>query len=216
MASPTPGLTTIAGGKLTTYRVMARDAVDFVLGDRAQERPSITHDLPLLGAEGHQAVARLAERWARELGWTTAQVEHLLHRYGSMTAELVELVRRDPDLAAPLEHAPTYLRVEIAYACSHEGALHLEDVLCRRTRLTYEVADSGLAALPEIAAVCARAAGWDKERTRAEQEAYAQVVAAERRAALATDDETAVRLREQAGDVTPMHDLTPPAGEESA
>ena len=86
-----------------------------------------------------------------EFGWDGRRVRHLLDRYGSEIHTLMALCREQADLAEPLQHAPDYLRAEIAYGCTHEGALHLEDLLTHRTRLTYEIADSGLAALPEIA-----------------------------------------------------------------
>ena len=116
VASPTPGLTVIAGGKLTTYRVMAKDAVDFAIGQRASALPSITHKIPLLGAVGLDAVRRQARPWASRYGWTPAMVDHLLHRYGSNLRELVESCEAQPDIARPLVHAPAYLRAEIGRA----------------------------------------------------------------------------------------------------
>ncbi|MEE6287180.1 glycerol-3-phosphate dehydrogenase/oxidase [Georgenia sp. MJ173] len=204
VASPTPGLTVVAGGKLTTYRVMAKDAVDFALGEKARRLPSITDRIPLLGAVGLQAVHRRAHRHAARHGWTKAHVDHLLHRYGSMLEELVAMVDEQPDLARPLEHAPAYLRVEIAYAATHEGGLHLEDVMLHRTRLVYEVADRGLAAVPEIMDVIAPILGWDEDRRRRETDSYAERCAAERAAEEAGDDADGECARQQAADIAPM------------
>lgn len=209
VASPTPGLSVIAGGKLTTYRVMAKDAVDHAIGQRAAALPSITHDIPLEGAVGLQAVRRQARTWAKRFGWRPPMVDHLLHRYGSNLAEIVELCEADPTLARPLEHAPAYLRAEVHYGVSHEGALHLEDVLLHRTRLDYEVSDSGLAALPEIADVVAPLLGWDDAARQAEVAAYRDRVAAYQAAAQAPDDETAAQARLQAADVAGMVPLQP-------
>lgn len=208
VASPAPGLTIVAGGKLTTYRVMAKDAVDFALGGQAVETPSITHEIPLVGAEGEKAVRRQAARWRTEFGWTEQMVDHLLHRYGSLLTELVELIRQDPSLGRPLESAPAYLRAEIAYAASHEGALHLEDIMYLRTRLNYEAPDRGLAAVGEIAALAADVLGWDAEREEREIASYRAQAAAEEQAALQPDDESAERAREQAPDLTPMLTIT--------
>ncbi len=158
-ASPVPGLTVIAGGKLTTYRVMATDAVDFALGDRAKDLPSITERIPLVGAVGLEALGRRATVVARTYGWNGHMVDHLLHRYGSLLGDLVDAIAARPDLARPLEHAPAYLRAEIVYAATHEGVLHLEDVMLHRTRLNYEMRDRGLAALPEIAALVGEVLG---------------------------------------------------------
>lgn len=207
VASPTPGLTVIAGGKLTTYRVMAKDAVDFAIGQRASALPSITHKIPLLGAVGLHAVQRQARTWAAQHGWTPALVDHLLHRYGSNLREIVELCEAQPDLARPLEHAPAYLRAEIAYGVSHEGALHLEDLLLHRTRLNYEVADRGLAALPEIVDVAAPLLGWDEATRAAEVASYTARAEAEAAAEQQPDDVTAERTRLQAADVAAMAPL---------
>ena len=97
-----PGLTVIAGGKLTTYRVMAKDAVDFAIGSRATSLPSITHDLPLVGAEGLQVFQRQARAIGQKYGWSRPRMDHLLHRYGSLLGELIDLVDADPSLAEPL------------------------------------------------------------------------------------------------------------------
>ncbi|WP_159791812.1 glycerol-3-phosphate dehydrogenase/oxidase [Puerhibacterium puerhi] len=209
VASPTPGLSVIAGGKLTTYRVMAKDAVDHAIGQRAAALPSITQDIPLEGAVGLRAVRRQARTWAKRYGWTPPMVDHLLHRYGSNLAEIVELCEADPSLARPLEHAPAYLRAEIHYGVSHEGALHLEDVLLHRTRLVYEVPDSGLAALPEIADVVAPLLGWDDAARQAELTAYRDRVAAYQAASLEPDDASAAQARLQAADVAGMVPLQP-------
>ncbi|NTW41332.1 MAG: glycerol-3-phosphate dehydrogenase/oxidase, partial [Cellulomonadaceae bacterium] len=106
VASPTPGLTVIAGGKLTTYRVMAKDAVDFAIGERAATLPSITDRIPLAGAEGHAVLQRQARRISADHGWSRAMVDHLLHRYGSLLMDLIDLVDADPSLGRPLAGAP--------------------------------------------------------------------------------------------------------------
>ncbi len=207
VASPAPGLTVIAGGKLTTYRVMAKDAVDFAIGSRASALPSITHRIPLLGAVGLQAVQRQARAWAQRYRWTPAMVDHLLHRYGSNLREVVELCEADPSLARPLEHAPAYLRAEVHYGVSHEGALHLEDLLLHRTRLIYEVPDSGVAALPEIADVVAPLLGWDDAARDAEIASYTARVEAEQAAAREADDAAAEAARRRAADVAALRPL---------
>jgi len=207
VASPTPGLTAIAGGKLTTYRVMAKDAVDFALGDDAEKLPSITDRIPLLGSVGLRAVRRRAHRYGGRYGWSAAMIDHLLHRYGSMLEELIAMVDEQPDLARPLEHAPAYLRVEIAYAAHRESVLHLEDVMLRRTRLVYEVADQGLAAAPEILDIIAPILGWDDARRDRELDTYTQRCEAVAAAARTEDDAAAERERRQAEDIAPLEAL---------
>ncbi len=209
-ASPVPGLTVIAGGKLTTYRVMAKDAVEFALGDRAQDLPSITERIPLVGAVGLEALGRRATVVARTYGWSGQMVDHLLHRYGSLLGDLVDEIAARPDLARPLEHAPAYLRAEIVYAATHEGVLHLEDVMLHRTRLNYEMRDRGLAALPEIAALVGEMLGWDEQRMTAEIESYTERALAEEAAELEPDDSTAEKVRLRTPDVAPLRVLTAP------
>jgi glycerol-3-phosphate dehydrogenase len=207
-ASPVPGLTVIAGGKLTTYRVMAKDAVDFALGDKARDLPSITERIPLVGAVGLEALGRRATVVARTFGWSGQMVDHLLHRYGSLLGDLVDAIADRPDLARPLEHAPAYLRAEIAYAATHEGVLHLEDVMLHRTRLNYEMRDRGLAALPEIAALVGEILGWGPERTAAEIQSYTDRARAEEDAERQPDDASAETVRLRIQDVAPMRGLT--------
>ncbi|RIK14875.1 MAG: glycerol-3-phosphate dehydrogenase [Acidobacteria bacterium] len=197
VASPVPGLTVVGGGKLTTYRVMARDAVDFALGERAAELPSITEQIPLLGAVGEAAMRRRMPALRDRFGWSVQHTDHLLHRYGSLVEQLVELIDEDASLARPLEHAPAYLRVEIAYACISEGVLHLEDVMMRRTRLYYEEPRKGLAAVPEIADIAVQWLGWDEQRETSEVAAYERRVLADEAAALEPDDESAVAARDR-------------------
>jgi glycerol-3-phosphate dehydrogenase len=210
VASPTPGLTVIAGGKLTTYRVMAKDAVDFALGGRAHAVPSITATIALAGAEGLQVLQRQAPTIARRYGWSRAMIDHLLHRYGSLLTELTDTVDTDPTLGQPLTGAPAYLRAEIAYAITHEGALHLDDVLMHRTRLNYEQGDRGLGAVDEIADLIAPLLGWDQPTRTREIDAYRARADAEAAAELQPDDESAEHVRLQATEIAPLHEPSAP------
>ncbi|MFW7415728.1 glycerol-3-phosphate dehydrogenase/oxidase [Demequina sp. SO4-18] len=204
VASPAPGMTVIAGGKLTTYRVMAKDAVDFALGSRAKALPSITDRIPLWGAEGLKAVKRQGPALSARYGWTRATFDHLTHRYGSGISQLLDAVSAQEDLALPLEHAPAYLRAEIHFAATHEQVIHLEDVMMHRTRLVYEVEDGGLAAVPEIAAIIAAVHGWDEERVEREIASYRARVEADAAAAREPSDSEAIAARSIASDIAPM------------
>jgi glycerol-3-phosphate dehydrogenase len=206
VASPAPGFVVIAGGKFTTYRVMAQDAVDFALGAAAAATPSITADIPLTGAVGLAAARRELEAAARAHGWTTTLVDHLLHRYGANVRDLIALCEDDADLAERVSGAPDYLRAEIHYAVSHEGALHLEDIIERRTRITYEYAGTGMAALDDIAAVAGDVLGWSPEVRRTEVERYRQRAEAEIAATGQPDDESAARVRATAEPIAPWSD----------
>ncbi len=200
-----PGLITIAGGKLTTYRVMAQDAVDVAMGkDRAKATPSLTEKTPLLGAVGYETYQRRADKIAAEHGVSRFMIDHMLHRYGALLPELLDMVAERPDLGRPLEATPAYLRAEIAYACTHEGVLHLEDIMTTRTRLTYEMRGHGRAAVPEIAAIAAEYLGWDDARREREIAAYAARCEAEDAAAELTDEAAAAAARSQAAEVTDL------------
>ncbi|MEQ1735895.1 MAG: glycerol-3-phosphate dehydrogenase/oxidase, partial [Rhodoglobus sp.] len=115
VASPTPGLTVIAGGKFTTYRIMAKDAVDFALGKSARTAPSVTRSLPLTGAEGLGETESLVRAASTELDWTEPLVDHLLHRYGANVVDILEIVRAAPELAHRVPHLrqAARLRVEV-------------------------------------------------------------------------------------------------------
>jgi glycerol-3-phosphate dehydrogenase len=191
-----PGLTTIAGGKYTTYRVMARDLIDAVARDLGPGIPaSRTHQVPLLGAAGYQGRWQSRQRIAAASGLSIPEVERLLHRYGSCIDDLLELIGRRPELGVPVRGSEGYLGAEVVYACSHEGALHLDDVLARRTRTAFEAGDGGLAAAPRVAALMAAELDWDRARTQQELARYREVVAAELAARSAPDDLHAFEAR---------------------
>ena len=178
--APVPGLTSIAGGKFTTYRLMARDVVDAAVADFGREVPaSVTDRVPLLGADGLAAVQPAAGRLAEDYGVSRECVEHLLGRYGTLAEEVLGLTRVDPALARPLAAGHPYLRAEVAYAVTHEDALHVEDVLMRRTRLFIEAADSGTGAAADVSVIMGRLLGWSRRRRAAETRRYCELVAAD-------------------------------------
>ncbi len=181
--TPVPGLASIAGGKFTTYRLMARDVVDAAVADYGRWVPaSVTDQLPLLGADGLAAAAAEAERLAEDYGLPGEAVEHLLDRYGTLTEEVLELTRDDPSLAQPLADGHPYLRAEVAYAVTHEGALHVEDVLVRRVRLFIETGAQGAEAVGPVTEIMGDLLGWDAARRAAETERYLELLEADTRA----------------------------------
>ncbi|KAB1645173.1 glycerol-3-phosphate dehydrogenase/oxidase [Gulosibacter chungangensis] len=215
VASPVPGLVSIAGGKLTTYRVMAKDAVDFALGAEAARRPSRTETLRLVGAELRPSVAerlpagrtmglRETARFTRDFvtthGLEDRFTRHLLRRYGNNIAELAQIVAEIPEAARPLGAASAYLRAEIIYAIRAEGALHLDDLMDRRTRIRFEYPNQGLDAVVEIAAIAAQELGWSAEREREEVAAYRAMVIAYAQAITQPDDAAAAKADAHRGD----------------
>jgi glycerol-3-phosphate dehydrogenase len=203
VAHTVPGLVVVAGGKWTTYRVMAEDAIDEAVAALDGRIPeSTTMEIPLLGAEGYHAAWNKRGKIAKQLGVHKVRLEHLLNRYGTLTDEVLELVRQRPELAEPLPGADDYIGAEVVYAASHESALHLEDVLARRTRISIEAWDRGESAAPVAAKLMAEVLGWSDAETEEEVGNYLKRVAAERASQLEPDDESADRVRLEAPDIT--------------
>jgi glycerol-3-phosphate dehydrogenase len=193
---PVPGLVVVAGGKFTTYRVMAADAVDEAARSMDARIPdSCTAELPLAGADGYRPLWNQRRSLAAAAGIHVARAEHLLNRYGSCVHELLAMLRADPGLAAPLPGADDYLAVEARYAVTHEGALHLEDVLTRRTRISIEAWDRGVAAAPVIADLIAGLLDWSEADKKREVDRYLARVAAERESQTKPDDDSADQAR---------------------
>ncbi|MEO1061024.1 MAG: glycerol-3-phosphate dehydrogenase/oxidase [Actinomycetota bacterium] len=197
-----PGLITIAGGKYTTYRVMAEDAVDAAVANLGRTvPPSPTANTPLVGADGYQALWNARQRIARRAGQSVETIEHLLGRYGSMIDEVLELIDEQGDLGRPLGTGTGHLRAEVVYACAHEGALHLDDVLTRRTRISIESAQRGLDVAEEVAELMAGVLGWDSGTVERELAHYRARVEAELESQRMPDDRTADAARLGAPDV---------------
>jgi len=196
---PVPGLVVVAGGKFTTYRVMAADAVDEAARSLDARVPdSCTAELPLTGADGYRPLWNQRRALAVSAGIHVARVEHLLNRYGACTTDLLEMLRADPSLAVPLPGADDYLAVEARYAVTHEGALHLDDVLTRRTRISIEAWDRGGAAAVPVADLMAGLLGWSEEDKKRELERYLARVDAERESQTKPDDDSAEAARLEA------------------
>jgi glycerol-3-phosphate dehydrogenase len=227
VSTPLPGLVTIAGGKFTTYRLMARDAVDAAVADLGRDVPaSVTGELPLLGADGLPGVRASTGRLAEDFNVPVSCVERLTGRYGSLTPTVLALgaspvdgsaVRdagspgggspggRSPSVGSPGGRSPggrsagvgspgvgssdgaLLLRGEVVYAVTHEGALHVEDVLARRSRLLITCPDHGVPAAPAVASVMGGLLGWGRRRRSAEVRAYEDLAATDNEALTAPE-----------------------------
>ena len=202
VVEPMLGLLLVAGGKYTTYRVMAADVIDRAVRRLGGIAPaSRTDQLPLLGADGYAAAWRDRQDTARRHGVTAGVVEHLLERYGTLTVHLLAMIAADPSLATPLPGAPEYLTAEVAYATLAEGALHLDDVLTRRTRISIETPHRGTESARHAAEVMAGPLGWDKAVIEREVEHYLARVHAERESQAMYDDQAADAARVGVPDV---------------
>ena len=202
VARVVPGLISIAGGKYTTYRVMAADAVDAGTEDLPRRiAPSCTDKVPLLGADGYYAMRNQLDSLAAEYGLHPHRISHVLGRYGSMIRDVLDPGLVTPELLATVPDAPEYLMAEIRYAVTHEGALHLEDVLTRRTRISIEYPHRGVACAAVVAAVMADILGWDDQTRTAEVSSYTARVQAERESQARDEDQGADAVRTAAPEV---------------
>jgi len=172
---PAPGFVTIAGGKYTTYRVMSEDAVNEAITDLKRIVPdSCTDSLSIIGADGYSVLKNQVQRLASLYGITSESTIHLLNRYGSLISEVLDgatseyLEKLSPELP--------YLKAEILYAVTHEGALSVSDIVNRRTRLNFELSDQGTSLLEEIAEIAARALGWDSAKKEESIREYREAV----------------------------------------
>jgi glycerol-3-phosphate dehydrogenase len=169
------GVVRIGGGKYTTYRVMARDVIDAVLGpEAAGARPSRTADWRLVGAAEIDDQVRIANELAtieavRSLGPGAAR--HLVSRYGTEAPAVVAL-GAELDLLRPLVPDRLFLEAEVAWGARQESALSLDDVLARRTRLAQELPDRGASIAPRVAAIMGSELHWGESRQALEVQIY--------------------------------------------
>jgi glycerol-3-phosphate dehydrogenase len=201
VVTPVPGLVLVAGGKYTTYRVMAEDAVDAAVAGLPGVPPSGTAELPLVGAHRWTEVRDRAAELAAGSGLAEEVVERLLERHGDRIGDVLDLVRADPELARPVEGAPGYLAAEVVHAVRAEGALHLDDVMTRRTRISIETGHRGVASAPHVARLMATVLGWQPDFLAREVAHYEARVEAERESQRMPDDRTADAARLGAPDV---------------
>ena len=167
------GLVTIVGGKYTTYRIMARDAVDAAARPLGRTLPPTpTASLPLVGAAGWRVAANQLPRLAAEYGVPEPTLRRMLHRYGDELPDVLAPIRDDPSLGVPIAGTAGYLPVEFLRAVTHEGASTLDDVLSRRTHVAIEEPDAGTGRADEVAGLIAATLGWDETRQKEEVTAY--------------------------------------------
>ena len=174
---PAAGFVSIAGGKYTTYRVMAKDVVDRAAIElRRLTQESVTEKLPLVGADGYFALEQQKERIAQESGLDVATITHLLNRHGSLISEILDLLKSQPKLAGKLDANLPYIKAEIVYAASHEGARSVDDVISRRTRLSFEAVNHGVHLADEIATLIAPVLGWSAKERKESIAQYTELV----------------------------------------
>jgi glycerol-3-phosphate dehydrogenase len=186
---PAPGFVSIAGGKYTTYRVMAEDAVDIAAAELRRIVPDSTTDkIPLIGADGYYAMKNSLPTLASQYEISEELATHLLNRYGSAMAEVLEIANDGKTKSAraeilkPLSDNLLYCKAEILYGIRNEGALRLEDLLERRTRMSIESDDSDGDLLKAVADIMAKELNWSASEKKAAIAEYKKHVERERSA----------------------------------
>ncbi len=152
------GLLTVTGGKLTTFRLIALDALRAVR-HRLPALPVLDEQQPVLNTVDMTLPAALTEPVRRRL----------LGRYGADAATVVQAAQ--PGELEPLPGTRT-LWAELRFAAASEGVIHLDDLLLRRVRVGLLLPEGGAPLLPQVRAICQPALGWDDERWQAEEQAY--------------------------------------------
>jgi glycerol-3-phosphate dehydrogenase len=175
------GLVSIAGGKLTTYRKMAEDMVDHIVGKLGREgrvtgvQKSISKSFPIEDPDYDLENVRstLAERYPH----TDRDIhDHLSITYGPGAEEILSVTEQDPELSQRLVPRHSYIYAEIPYAIGHEMAMTLDDFLIRRTHIIYETPDQGMDVARPVAGIMARYLNWDESEIERQMDAYRQQV----------------------------------------
>lgn len=164
------GIGAIAGGKLTTFRVMGKQMVDAIvpyMGKDSVPR-SMLKKTPLPYANGTPEPERLEEtaaRYARDYGIKQDQAMHLLSVYGGAVDQVLELAKDDKLLLLPVVDGMPVLMVEALFSVKHEMAIRLEDFFLRRTPLFFLVREGMDLAFERVAGIMGEALGWTNEET---------------------------------------------------
>jgi len=180
--SPAPGFVSIAGGKYTTYRVMAEDGVDEAVNHLRRIVPdSTTENLAIIGAEGYSVLINKIPKLAKEYGLAEDTIRHLLDRYGSLFEEVLAQAKDDSTLLEPLIEGLPYIKAEALYAITHEAALSIDDLLSRRTRIAFEASDSGLSITSYLGELLGRYVGLEKKEISKSINEYEQIILRQRK-----------------------------------
>lgn len=169
LARTAPGMVSIAGGKLTTYRLMAKETVDLAIRDIKLQKPDLRPaacrtSRILLGGYGCskeiQLVTESLQKRAVSLGLSAPTAAYLSSVYGARLAAILDLIESNPELAKPLVPEHPFVLAQVVYAVEQEAALTVADVLCRRMRLGILDCKAARQAAPKVAAMIAASLGW--------------------------------------------------------
>ena len=174
---PLVGFLSIAGGKYTTYRVMAEDAVDTAVTDLRRITPqSCTETLAIVGADGYSVLMNKVDEISEKFSLDRESIIHLLNRYGSLIEEVLAPTVSKKELLEKVEPKLPYIKAEILYAVTDEGARSVDDVLSRRTRITFESEDHGVDIALPVAELIAPVLGWSAAQMQRSVDQYLRLV----------------------------------------
>lgn len=178
---PVPGFVSVAGGKYTTYRIMAKDVIDLAVNDlRRIVAESVTEKLPIIGADGYFALEQQCAQLSEMSGLSEVEIRHLLNRYGSHINEVLAIIEQDKKMGEKLSEELPYLKAEVIYAVTHEGAQSVDDVLSRRTRIYFEATDGGESLASLVASLIAPILDWDAAAKKMSVSDYLKLLKSER------------------------------------
>lgn len=164
------GLISIAGGKWTTYRKMAQDAVDHAIewGQLSPSSPSQTEKTPIHGAEGFSE--QLPKQLEIDYGLDPETAHHLAHAYGGHGVEVARLAKEG--FGARLAPSHPFIEAEVVYGIRREMALSAIDILARRIRLTFLDASAARQALPQVLFLLSKELGWNETQRNLEERKF--------------------------------------------
>ena len=169
------GLISVLGGKWTTYRAMAEDAINAVQQQLGLPVGGcVTREHHLSGSEGFGADHRLT--LASTYGIEEPTARHLSEKFGTNAAAVLDLARQQPELTQPIVAGFPAIQAEIAYSARHEMAAALDDVLERRTGVQFFSWKTAMEAAPVAAAVMQKEMGWDTAHRRREVDDYVRTI----------------------------------------
>ncbi|MBI4854191.1 MAG: glycerol-3-phosphate dehydrogenase/oxidase [Acidobacteria bacterium] len=176
------GLISIAGGKLTTYRLMANQLMDVVLKSMKvrnlikEINPTITDKIFLSGFTPNKNPVKLLQTltWpkARKLGIDDSVADHLVEDYGTNVEEILSIVKEQPDLSALLTPTLPFIQAEVIYCVRAEQATHLDDFLVRRSRIAFLSADQGVSVASSVAHLMGQELNWSQSKIETELHRY--------------------------------------------
>jgi glycerol-3-phosphate dehydrogenase len=174
------GMLTITGGKLTTYRRMAKDVVDRIVEKDDRKARCRTDEIPLSGTRPLPALLSETRATAQGLGLTEGVADSLVRQCGETAAHVLSLVEADRSLGELLSPWSPHIAAEVVHAARSEGAATLDDVFSRRMRLSLRSKDAALPAGPRAASLLAAELGRDEAWAHEQVTAYADAVRQER------------------------------------